>query len=506
MVSTILPERVQYRTSQILNSAPDALVVLNEQGIVTDWNQAAVAMFGFAQHEAIGKELRELIIPVQWREVHSHGMRNYIPGSDSNVINHTIEVRACRANGQEFPVELAVKEVTINGGIEFIGMIRDLSDKNRFEENKRESQKMEAIGQLSGGLAHDFNNLLGIVIANLDYLHLGRLESHEARHARNALDAALRASAVTRSLLAVARRQAPEIHPCELNSQIAELTPLIETTAGKHAQLRTTLSSQPLWVALDKTGFSNALINLLINAKDAVKGRVEKQIVLATMEVALGSNSLGLAPGRYAMITVRDNGVGIPESIRTRVFEPFFTTKERGHGTGLGLPMVYGFARQSNGMVQIESVEGEGATVSVYLPLLLSNDFGGEIEARESLKSALHGTLTVLLVEDELFLRSIAARMIADLGFTVLEAESGEEAIDMLRNQPVDILFSDIAMPGRMDGVKLAEWVSATLPEVRIILTTGYLDEQSRLAIALDWQVLDKPYRREELCRVLQVG
>jgi len=144
--------------------------------------------------------------------------------------------------------------------------------------------------------------------------------------------------------------------------------------------------------------------------------------------------------------------------------------------------------------------------VSVYLPLLLSNDFGGEIEARESLKSALHGTLTVLLVEDELFLRSIAARMIADLGFTVLEAESGEEAIDMLRNQPVDILFSDIAMPGRMDGVKLAEWVSATLPEVRIILTTGYLDEQSRLAIALDWQVLDKPYRREELCRVLQVG
>jgi CheY-like chemotaxis protein len=200
---------------------------------------------------------------------------------------------------------------------------------------------------------------------------------------------------------------------------------------------------------------------------------------------------------------VRDNGSGIPESIRKRVMEPFFTTKERGHGTGLGLPMVYGFARQLNGTVHIESEEGVGTTVSIYLPLVVSHDLAVEPERRNTSEPAHAGPLTVLLVDDEAFLRRIAARMIADMGFRVLEAESGDQAQDILRTEGVDILFSDIAMPGQLDGVQLAAWTSANLPQVRIILATGYLDDQSRLTIEPHWQVLEKPYRRDDLSRAL---
>jgi len=492
------------RTSQIINSAPDAMVAMNAQGVVTEWNQAAVELFGYSEQEAVGRKLGNLIVPQAWRRAHDHALEQRVPEARSHVINHTIEVTACRANGEVFPAELAVKEVTIKGVQEYIGLIRDLSEKKLFEEKKNEAQKMEAIGQMTGGLAHDFNNLLGIVIANLDYLDLHRLGPQDAVHARSALDAALRASKVTRSLMSVARRQTLEIRTSDVNSQLVELGPLMETTVGKHVVLETRLHPQPLWAALDKTGFSNAVINLLINARDAVKGRSEKHIVLSTSAQQLGSNALELAPGNYAVIAVRDNGTGIPESIRKRVFEPFFTTKERGHGTGLGLSMVYGFARQLNGTVNIESVEDVGTTVSIYLPLVISHDLAEEPDTRSAPEPGHAGALTVLIVDDETFLRRIAARMIADMGFRVLEAASGDQAQDILRAAPVDILFSDIAMPGQIDGVQLAEWVSAHKPHVKIILATGYLDDQSRLAIAPHWQVLEKPYRRDDLGRVLR--
>jgi PAS domain S-box-containing protein len=495
-----------YRTSQIINSAPDAMVAMNNRGIVTEWNMAAVELFGYSEQDAVGKMLSGLIVPERWRQAHAHALQHHDPLAVSSVINRTLEVTACRANGDEFPAELSVKSVSINGANEFIGMIRDLSAKKLFEEKTRESQKMEAIGQLTGGLAHDFNNLLGIVIANLDYLDLQRLGSQDAKHARSALDAALRASKVTRSLMSVARRQTLEVRSCEVNSQLQELTPLMETTAGKHAQLRIRLSPQPLWVSLDKTGFSNAIINLLLNARDALKARTEKQIVISTQEILLGSDALELPQGRYAVITVQDNGTGIPDAIRSRVFEPFFTTKERGHGTGLGLSMVYGFARQLHGTVQIDSVEEEGTTVRIYLPLLTSHDLAADVPRHEADQVAEVAARTVLLVEDELFLRRIAASMIADLGFRVLEAESGDAARELLRTQKVDILFTDIAMPGLLDGVQLAGWVSAHLPEVKIIVTTGYLDDQSRQVIASQWQVLEKPYRRDDLNRVLSAG
>ncbi len=493
-----------YRTSQIINSTPDAMVAMNAQGRVTEWNEAAVELFGYPVHEAIGRSLGELIVPQSSQQAHEQAMRKRVPGNPSAVINHTIEVQARRANGEVFPAELAVKEVSIHGVLEYIGLMRDLSERKLFEEKRSEAQKLEAIGQLTGGLAHDFNNLLGIVIANLDYLDLHKLRADDASHARNALDAALRASRVTRSLMAVARRQTLETRSAELNSQLGELAPLMATTVSKHVRLETQLSRSPLWVSMDKTGFTNVIINLLINARDALQGCSDSCVVVSTAEVTLKEGELDLPAGDYARVSVRDNGSGIPEQVLKHVFEPFFTTKERGHGTGLGLPMVYGFARQLNGTVQIESEEGKGTTVSLYLPILASHDLEVEARAEAPAPDIPARALRVLLVDDEEFLRRIAVRMVTDMGFSVLEAASGEEAQALLRRESVDILLTDIAMPGALDGVQLATWVAHHQPHVHIILTTGYLDESRRDAIAPHWQILEKPYRREDLSRVLR--
>jgi len=276
------------------------------------------------------------------------------------------------------------------------------------------------------------------------------------------------------------------------------------TTVSKHVRLETQLSRSPLWVSMDRTGFTNAIINLLINARDALQGRSDSCVVVSTAEVTLQEGELDLPAGDYARVSVRDNGCGIPEHVLKHVLEPFFTTKARGHGTGLGLPMVYGFARQLNGTVQIESEEGKGTTVSLYLPILASHDLDVETRAEPPPTTTPARALRVLLVDDEEFLRRIAVRMVTDMGFSVLEAASGEEAQALLRRESVDILLTDIAMPGALDGVQLATWVAHHLPHVHIILTTGYLDEGRREAIAPHWQILEKPYRREDLSRVLR--
>ncbi len=493
-----------YRTSQIINSTPDAMVAMNAQGRITEWNQAAVELFGYPVHEAVGRLLGELIVPEHLHDILDQVMRSHVPGTPSRVINHTIEVQARRANGEVFPAELAVKEVSIHGVHEYVGLIRDLSERKLFEEKRSEAQKLEAIGQLTGGLAHDFNNLLGIVIANLDYLDLHKLRADDANHARSALDAALRASRVTRSLMAVARRQTLETRSTELNSQLGELAPLMATTVGKHVRLETRLSRSPLWVSMDRTGFTNAIINLLINARDALQGCSDSCVIVSSSEVALSEGELDLPAGDYACVSVRDNGSGIPEHNLKHVLEPFFTTKERGHGTGLGLPMVYGFARQLNGTVQIQSEEGKGTTVSLYLPILASHDLDLEMRADTPAAATPARALRVLLVDDEEFLRRVAVRMVSDMGFTVLEASSADEAQALLQRESVDILLTDIAMPGTLDGVQLATWVAQQMPHVHIILTTGYLDDKRRDAIAPHWQVLEKPYRREDLSRVLR--
>jgi len=500
-------ERLLNRTSQIIVGTPDAIVVISEKGRVTEWNNSAVEMFGYSSEEAIGKLLVDLILPARFENAHNKGLQEFAPGKYSRVMNHTLEVIAHDAMGEEFPVELSVRTVSIAGVQEYIGSMRDLRPRKKFEDKRIEIEKMEVIGQLTGGLAHDFNNLLSIVISNLDYLNRPNLPADLATHANHAMDAALRAAQVTRSLMAVARRELKASRPEEINSHLTELLPLIATTVGKHVHLDTHLCELPLYVSIDKTGFTSSIINLLLNARDAVEGRYDSVIQISTREVLLPNGDLGLPPGRFACVSVSDNGAGIPGKILKRIIEPFFTTKDRGHGTGLGLAMVYGFAQQSNGSLNIESEEMKGTTASLYLPILESHEVESDVRIDGSSDlSVSMSPRRVLVVDDEELLRRIASHIIAEMGFVVIQAASGDEALQVLRNEQVDILFSDISMPGSLDGIQLAKWVDSQLPEVSIVLTTGYVEYRRFERLLPSWQFLEKPYLREDLLRVLRLA
>jgi PAS domain S-box-containing protein len=493
------------RTSKIINQTRDGIIAMSGNGVVTEWNQAAVDLFGYSTKEAVGKHLAQLIIPYRFHHAHEQALLNTPePGKPSKIFNRTLELIVKDASGIEFPVELVVVSITNNNLIEFIGQIRDLRPRKLFEEKRDEIQKMEILGQLTGGLAHDFNNLMGIVISNLEYLNTHKLLPYLAVHAQNAFDAAWRASQVTRSLMAVARREAMELQPVEINAHLAELMPLMATTVGKIIRLDTSLGTLPLRTCIDQSGFTSAVINLLLNARDALEERNDGRIEIITREVLLPDDEAQLPPGRFACVSVSDNGHGIPEKILKHIMEPFYTTKERGHGTGLGLSMVNAFAQQSNGIFKIESEQTKGTTASIYLPILESHEVEtkGHIDSSDLAIAMI--SARVLVVDDEEFLRRIAAHMIAEMGFVAIQAASADEALQVLRNEQVDILFSDISMPGSLDGIQLAKWVQSELPQVSIILTTGYLDYRRFQDLVPSWQFLEKPYLREDLLRVLR--
>ena len=374
---------------------------------------------------------------------------------------------------------------------------RDLLDRT-------ESQKLAAIGQLTGGLAHDFNNLLGVVVGNLDFL--GEKLPGD-KHQKAALDAALRGAEVTRSLLAVARRQPLEIEVHDLNALVAEMVPLLVSSAGSPALLVASLHPEPLPARLDAGGLSNVVLNLVINARDALDGRQgEKCIILTTFRQGVSEPIHGLARGAYAVLEVADTGTGMSEAVRAQAFEPFFTTKERGHGTGLGLAMVFGYAQQLGGTATIESTEGSGTRVQVWLPLDESPS-GAVAAAARAVPPATRSARApdpalrsprVLVVDDEPGLRDLACTWLRSLGFDVVPVESADAALACLGAGAYDAMFTDVVMPGTLEGIGLAQEAQRRYPELRILLTSGY-SEGLLAQPQLPWVLLKKPYRKTDL-------
>lgn len=501
-------EEAHYRLSQIMDSAQDAFITMDAKGFVTAWSAAAVEMFGYEAQHAIGRLLSDLIIPAELAAHHALRLQTYSSHSESRVVNKISTLTARRASGEIFPVELSVKSVLMRGSQEFVGVVRDISERQRKEVILRESQKLEAIGQLTGGLAHDFNNLLGIVIGNLEELATLELESDRGNCVRNGLDAALRASMVTKSLMAVARRQPMEVAAVDINKEIAELQPLLEATLDKRIKLKVRLTEGCLLAKIDRGGFGNALLNLIINSKDALKESKEPEVTIETKVEVVELANTDLSVGRYVVVKAIDTGCGMPPEVLARVLEPFFTTKERGFGTGLGLPMVYGFAKQLGGSVRIESTFGLGTTVKLYLPLADDVQQFPKRQAPEISGGTFGDNRTkvfrILVVEDEPFLRRLVCSMLTNLGHIVMEAESGDIAVPLLNDNAIDILLTDIAMPGTLDGVALARLVTERYPNTKIILATGFMDEASRSALQLTWKILEKPYRRGTLTEILR--
>jgi PAS domain S-box-containing protein len=387
-----------------------------------------------------------------------------------------------------------------------IGSIRDITERVQAEARLRGAQRMEAVGQLTGGVAHDFNNLLQVIRGNLDLLEplLGGSEPGQ-RRLKNALHGVDRAAQLTRQLLAFARRQPLDPEVVNLSRLVGDMSELLRRTLGEDVEIETIVAGG-LWNTMaDPAQVESAVLNLALNSRDAMPqgGRLTVEISNATLDAAYVRDIEGLEAGQYVLIAVSDTGQGMDEEVRARVFEPFFSTKPEGKGTGLGLSMVYGFVRQSRGHVQVYSEPGHGTTVKIYLPRAHAEE-----TLREEAPAAVgsDGQQTVLVVEDEPGVRAVAVGMLEELGYACIEAGDAAQALALLRETPgIDVIFSDVVMPGPLKTRDFAAQVAAEFPAVRILFTSGYTDNAIVHHGRLDPGVslLSKPYGKADLSRKL---
>ncbi|GJE74460.1 histidine kinase famiy protein [Methylorubrum suomiense] len=462
-------------------------------------NQAFLTMTGYDKSEVIGRNCRFLQGPNTDPEAKAR-----LKAAIADQTDIALELQNYRKDGSTFWNALFVSPVYNAAGdlVYFFGSQLDITRRRQAEESLHQAQKMEAIGQLTGGIAHDFNNLLQVILGYADSLatNLDRPDADRGRMTRavgNIREAAERASTLTQQLLSFARKQRLEGRTINLNALVEEMRQLAERTLGETITIRTDLAPG-LWPCrLDPTQAEVALLNILINARDAMPegGRVG----IATR------NCEPSAPGgsRCVAVEISDTGSGIPSDVLARVMDPFFTTKEEGKGTGLGLSMVYGFAKQSGGTVQIESVVGEGTTVRLLFPA--SEETRTEERSASNVASPepQGGSETVLVVDDRADVAELARAILRDYGYGTLLARHGREALEILDDHPeIDLLFSDLIMPG-MDGLTLAREARRRRPSLRVLLATGYAEaslERTGLPRP-EFEILNKPYRRADLIR-----
>lgn len=378
----------------------------------------------------------------------------------------------------------------------------EVAERSRVEDTLHQAQKMEAVGQLTGGIAHDFNNLLTGVIGSLELMQRRRRsgdETNDERYITAAVTSAQRAAALTQRLLAFSRRQTLDLKPLEVNPLVASLEDLLHRTTREDITVTTHLVAGLALVRMDANQLESAVINLAINARDAMPDGGTITITTAAVHLTPEEGAaMDLAEGDYVTLTVADTGVGMTPEVLAKVFEPFYTTKPIGQGTGLGLSMVYGYMRQANGGVRILSQPGKGTQVQLYMPCL-----GGDLDilpSEESRSAPLGVGEVVLVVEDEAVVRSLIVEVLGELGYQTLEAGNAQEAMPFLENpQRIDLMISDVGLPG-MNGRQLADLAQANRPELKVLLATGYAEGSNVEGyLAANMQIITKPFAIDAL-------
>ena len=489
--------------SKTLDATPLAIIHAGPGGDVLLWNRGAEAIFGYSTLQAIGKPLPAL---TETERADLDGlfvqMRRGEEIRDMQVERHHKDGRLVRVNLSAEPV---FEGLTFQGVV--IAM-EDLTQRHALEDQLRQAQKMEAIGQLTGGLAHDFNNLLLVILGNLSLLSeiLPPEDEDLVTTCREARDAALRGAALIRSLLAFARRQPLRPEHVDINALIHDQMVLLRRTLGERVEIVTDLSVD-LWpVMVDGAQLEAALVNLATNARDAMPkgGRLTVATRNRRLDAEFAARHPEVTPGDHAMIEVSDTGIGMSEEVINHIFEPFFTTKERGAGTGLGLSMVFGFIKQSGGHINVYSEVEVGTTFRLFLPRV--REAGDQAEEAVIEAVPLGQGEKILLVEDNDSIRRLATRMLTQLGYQPTAVSNVADALGYLSGgKPVDLLFTDIVMPGKADGLDLAAMVRERWPQVRILLTSGFPNNDEALNMRnLGIGLLSKPYQREELARAIR--
>ncbi|HEY8148204.1 MAG TPA: PAS domain S-box protein [Vicinamibacteria bacterium] len=628
--------RSEARMKSVLDAALDAVIMMDEQGLVVSWNSRAEDLFGFATDEAIGRTLSELIIPLRYRADHTRGLKAFLATGEGPVIGRRVELSALRRDGSEFPVELTVTVLKEGPTFYFNAFVADITERKRAEQVHRASeeqyrllfennphpmwvhdvdtlaflavndaavshygytrdeflsmtaldirlpedvpafkkeyderrathgtasfistvpyrhrkkdgtliqvdiaanaiafagrearlvlatdvtekallqaqlvkaQKMEAVGQLAGGVAHDFNNLLGVITGYSELLMrelpAGSRERKRAEEVKRASD---RAAALTRQLLAFSRRQVLQPKVLDLNEVVADVEKMMRRLISESIQIVTVATATLGKVRADAGQMEQVIMNLAINARDAMPSG--GRLLIETGNIELDETYVRTHPearvGPHVMLAVSDTGHGMDAKMMARIFEPFFTTKEEGKGTGLGLATVYGIVRQSGGTVNVYSEPGQGSTFRVYLPRI-----EGDVatKADTAVVAAPGGTETVLLVEDAEALRLLVRELLDNAGYKVLDADSPDKALSMVESTPgpIHLLLTDMVMP-RMNGQELARRIAALKPEARVVFMSGYSDQAmgDQGTLPPGALFLQKPFTVDALLKIIR--
>ena len=486
-----------------------AIFMLDEQGHVTSWNPGAERIKGYSPDEILGEHFSRFYTP--------EDLQRQMPAKALETARRegrfTAEGWRLRKDGTRFWASVVIDPIVEKGKIVgFAKVTRDLTERREAQvelERSREAlfqaQKMEAVGQLTGGLAHDFNNLLTGITGSLDLLKIrlaqGRINELE-RYITAAQGAAGRAATLTHRLLAFARRQTLQPKVVNANTLVSSMEELIRRTVGSNLNMETVLAAG-LWNCFcDPNQLENAILNLCINARDAMpRGGTLTVETANTWVDDDAAKARDMDRGQYVAICVTDTGLGMTPEVATKAFDPFFTTKPAGQGTGLGLSMVYGFAKQSGGQVRIYSEPGQGTTVRIYLPRHSGKPEPSRLEVQNAELPRAEGE-TVLVVDDEPTIRMLIGDTLSELGYRAIEVADAASGIKVLESDVnIDLLITDVALPGGMNGKEMADLGRAQRPELKVLFITGYAENAAITNGHLDpgMEVMSKPFSMDKL-------
>jgi PAS domain S-box-containing protein len=490
----------------IIDTTLDAIIQVNESGEVTEWNPQAESMFGWSRQEAMGKPITELYLPKGYRPRYLD-MNERLRHTDV-VKGERFEIDALRKDGQNIKVEISMTGVRRRGGNTYNLFVRDITAKLAAEEQLRQSQKMEALGQLTGGIAHDFNNVLTVITGTLDLLAEGITDRPQLTAVTNLIgEAAGRGAELTGHLLAFARKQPLQPRETDLNALVANAQKLFRPSLGEQIEIEAVLEPNAWPALVDPTQLTTVLLNLAVNARDAMPagGKLTFETGNVKFDERYIRSHADVAAGDYVMVAVSDTGTGIPKAIRDRIFDPFFSTKELGKGTGLGLSMVYGFVKQSGGHINVYSEEGHGTTIKVYLPRASAPP--EQIDEPAPASAIEGGSEAILVVEDDALVRSSVTAQMQSLGYRTIAVGNATEALALIeRGVSFDLLFTDVIMPGAMNGRQLAEEAMKRRPGSKVLFMSGYTENAIIHHGRLDPGVLllAKPFHKSELARMIR--
>jgi PAS domain S-box-containing protein len=500
--------RQQTLFEAIVTDSPHGILIADESHTVFLANPAITCLLGYEPQELIGKRSRVIYASDEdYGQVARMRLDLSAPRGDGGV--DPIQVTLRRKSGATFPGEIVATIIRDphRNVLGIMKLVRDITKEIQQAQALRQGQRMDALGQLTGGIAHDFNNLLTIIIGNHELFEATTDATQGRELIARANEAAEMGARLTSRLLSFSRLRTLEPVIVDLNEQVLNMMEMLRRALGETVSVSTSLAADLGRIRADPSEIENAVLNLAINARDAMPkgGSLTLETQSLTLASETASADYGVSPGTYVLLMVSDSGAGMPAEVAARAFEPFFTTKPHGRGTGLGLASVYGFVKQSGGGARIVSAPGQGTTVSLCLPMVETAQAAQGSGADSEVPGAT--SETVLVVEDNPGLRRLSLKRIELLGYRVIEADSGPAALGLIESgEPIDLVFTDIVMPGGMTGYEVARHARQRRPGIKILLTSGY---EAEVAPAQDptsdqFRILRKPYRQADLARALR--